>query len=91
MANPFKIGSQPYKINEHFKKGGSLTHEEAASLGIGRLAQRVQDLKNKYIEYTGSSPLMVVYEQNERGGIRARYFFRGAGCSHEHNSSAKEY
>lgn len=91
MANPFQIGSQPYKLNEHFKQGKSLTHEEAAAMGIGRLAQRMQDLKKKYEEYAKFNPIMVVDEPNERGGKRARYFYKGTGSPHEKNQNARAY
>lgn len=91
MANPFQVGSQPYKLNEHFKQGKSLTHEEAAVMGIGRLAQRMQDLKKKYEEYANFNPIMVLDEPNERGGKRARYFYKGAGSPHEKNPNARVY
>ncbi|MDD3467768.1 MAG: hypothetical protein PHE67_11530 [Campylobacterales bacterium] len=91
MANPFKAGSQPHKLNELFKQGRSLTHDEATQIGVNRLAQRMQDLKKKYIEYVGSSPIMVLDEANERGGTHARYFYRGTGCSHENNPKARLY
>jgi len=92
MASPFKQGSQPYKLNEYFKQGLSLTHEEAhEKLAVGRLAQRMQDLKKKYLEYAGWNPIMVLHESNKRGGTHARYFYKGMGCIHESNPNAKEY
>lgn len=94
MASVFKAGSQPDRLNNWFKQGKSLTHEEAIQkLDVHRLAQRMNDLKNKYLEYTTSKthPIMVIYEDNQRGGKRARYFYRGVGCPLEHNSKAKEY
>lgn len=91
MANPFKQGSQPYKLNEHFKAGKSLTHDEAALMGIGRLAQRMQDLKNKYLEYANYNPIMVLDEPNSRGGIHARYFYKGAGSPLETKPNVRAY
>ena len=91
MASPFKKGSQPHRLNEHFKQGKSLTHDEAVEIGIGRLAQRMQDLKKKYIEYTGVSPIMVYNEPNSRGGFRARYFYKGAGCDLETKTNSRDY
>lgn len=91
MANPFQAGSQPYKLNEHFKQGKSLTHEEAAAMGIGRLAQRMQDLKKKYEEYAKFNPIMVLDEANSRGGKRARYFYKGVGSPLEKNPKARVY
>ena len=91
MASPFQKGGQPYKLNEHFKAGKSLTHDEATEMGIGRLAQRMQDLKKKYIEYTGKCPIMVYMESNSRGGTRARYFYKGAGSSLESKPNTREY
>ena len=91
MASPFKKGSQPDKLNEHFKQGKSLTHDEASEMGIGRLAQRMQDLKNKYLEYAGYSPIMVYDEPNERGGKRARYFYKGAGSPLEQQENTRAY
>ena len=91
MASPFQIGSQPYKLNEHFKQGRSLTHDEAVAMGIGRLAQRMQDLKKKYLEYTGYSPIMVYDEPNDRGGKRARYFYKGASSPLEGKPGIRAY
>lgn len=91
MASPFQKGSQPHKLNEHFKAGKSLTHDEASDMGIGRLAQRMQDLKKKYLEYAEWSPIMVYDEPNSRGGIRARYFYKGAGSPLESKPNIREY
>lgn len=92
MASPFKKGSQPHKLNEHFKQGKSLTHVEAIEeFKIYHLGQRMHDLKNKYVEYLGKSPIMVLDEGNERGGQRARYFYKGAGSPHESNPKARMY
>ena len=91
MASPFKKGSQPHTLNEHFKQGKSLTHDEAMEMGIGRLAQRMQDLKKKYLEYAGFSPIMVYDEPNERGGVRARYFYKGAGSLLESKPNVRVY
>lgn len=93
MPSPFKPGSQVAILNEHFKAGRSITHEEASSLyGIGRLAQRMQDLKLKYLKYTGACPIMAYDEPNEkRTGFHTRYFFRGCGCELEHKSGVRAY
>lgn len=91
MATPFMKGSQPYKLNEHFKQGKSLTHDEAVEMGIGRLAQRMQDLKKKYLEYAGHSPIMVFDESNNRGGVRARYFYKGSGSPLEKRDKVRAY
>ncbi len=91
MAAIFMKGSQPYKLNEHFKQGKSLTHDEAVEMGIGRLAQRMQDLKKKYMEYADYSPIMVYDEPNERGGKRARYFYKGASSPLENKANTRIY
>jgi len=92
MARPFLKGSQPDKLNNYFKQGGSLTHDEAVEMGIKRLAQRMQDLKKKYIEYKNACPIMVYNEANEnRNGYHARYFYKGAGCPFESQPTAREY
>lgn len=91
MATHFKSGSQPDILNKHFKQGRSLTHDEAVALGIGRLAQRMQDLKNKYLEYAEWSPIMVYDESNSRGGVHARYFYKNTGSSLESNPKARVY
>ncbi|MFK5937708.1 MAG: hypothetical protein QM497_04835 [Sulfurimonas sp.] len=91
MANPFMKGSQPYRLNEHFKQGKSLTHDEAVEMGIGRLAQRMQDLKNKYLEYADYSPILVLDESNNRGGLRARYFYKGANSPLQNKDKVRVY
>jgi len=91
MASPFKQGSQADRLNKHFKSGKSLTHDEAFAMDIGRLAQRMQDLKKKYIEYTGKCPIMVYDEPNNRGGTRARYFYKGAGSPLENKPGVRAY
>lgn len=92
MASPFKSGSQVDKLNKHFKEGGSITHEEASSqFGIGRLAQRMQDLKKKYLEYTGNHPIMAYDEVNERRGKHTRYFYMGCGSFYENKPNVRRY
>ena len=91
MASAFKQGGQPYKLNEHFKSGKSITHDEAVAIGIGRLAQRMQDIKKRYMELVGKHPIMVISERNERGGTHARYFYRGCGSPLENDENAREY
>lgn len=91
MSSPFKVGSQPHKLNEHFKQGKSLTHDEAHEMGIGRLAQRMQDLKKTYEEKAGHNPIMVIDEPNARGGKRSRYFFKGTNSPLEANPAARDY
>lgn len=88
----FKEGGQPYKLNEHFKSGGSLTHDEAyEKFGVGRLAQRMQDIKNRYIDLLGKHPIMVYQEPNKRGGTHARYFYKGAGSPFEDKPNIRPY
>ena len=93
----FRKGGQPYTLHQHFSNGGSLTHDEASvpvkfgGLGIGRLAQRVADLNNKFVEAKVDSPLMVVSELNEGTGKHTRYFYKGCGCEYEHKEGAKSY
>jgi len=91
MASAFKKGSQPYTLNEHFKEGKSLTHDEAVEMGIGRLAQRMQDIKNRYLELIGQHPIMVYDEPNARGGKHARYFYRGSGSPLESKQNVRVY
>ena len=91
MANPFLPGSQPDILNNHFKQGKSLTHDEAVLININRLAQRMQDLKNKYKDHAGFNPIRVIDEPNGRGGTHARYFYAGAGCPLEHNKGVRVY
>lgn len=87
----FKAGSQPHTIYKLLSEGGSLTHEEAVRHNIGRLAQRIADMKKKFEEAGAVSPLMVVSERTKSGILISRYFFRGYGSGLEHNSSAKVY
>ena len=91
MSSPFKPGSQPDKLNKHFKAGKSLTHDEAVTIGIGRLAQRMQDLKNKYLDRANFNPIRVYDEPNGRGGFHSRYFYAGAGWPLEANSKIRVY
>lgn len=91
MAPPFRKGSQSFILNEHFKQGKSLTHEEAVDMGIGRLAQRMQDLKKTYLERTGRCPILVCDERNKRGGKRARYFYKGVHSPLELSDTVRSY
>ena len=91
MASPFMKGSQADRLNEHFKQGKSLTHDEATEMGIGRLAQRINDLKKKYLEYADFSPIWVYDEPNERGGYRSRYFYKGTGSPYESKPNVRKY
>jgi hypothetical protein len=92
MANiTFKNGSTPHKLHVHFVGGKSLTYDEAYAMGIRNLAQRINDLKNKFEEGGVVSPIMVFDERNERGGIHARYFYRGYGCSFESRAGVRKY
>ncbi len=91
MASPFRTGSQAFQLNEHFKQGKSLTHDEATAMNIGRLAQRMQDLKNRYLELAGWCPIMVYLEPNSRGGSRARYFYKNTGSPFENKPNIKAY
>ncbi|PHR57269.1 MAG: hypothetical protein COA44_06105 [Arcobacter sp.] len=91
MPKIFQDGSQVDILNKHFKQGQSLTHDEAILIKINRLAQRMQDLKKKYEEYAEFNPIRVVDEPNGRGGVHARYFFAGSGCSLEKSESVRVY
>lgn len=87
----FKKGSTPYTLHTHFINGGSLTHDEAYDMKIRYLAQRVADLNKKFEDAEVKSPLMVIDEPNERGGMHVRYFYRGSGCSFENKAGARKY
>jgi len=87
----FKTGSQPYIIYSILSKGGSLTHEEAIPHGIGRLAQRISDMKKKFEDAGAESPLMVLNIMSGGGVKIARYFFKGYGSPLESNPRAKKY
>lgn len=87
----FKKGSTPLQLHSHFIAGKSLTYDEAYAIGIRHLTQRVADLKTKFIEAGVASPIMVVDETNERGGVHARYFYRGVGSPFEMKNSARSY
>lgn len=87
----FKKGSQPHTIYKLLSAGGSLTHEEAVPHGIGRLAQRISDMKKKYEDAGAKSPVMVLHAKSGGGVSIARYFFKGCGCPHESNPSSKMY
>lgn len=87
----FKSGSTPYTLHTHFTSGGSLTYDEAYKKGIRHLSQRIADLKSKFFEAGVKNLIMVIDESNERGGIHARYFYKGYGCTHEHSTSARIY
>ena len=89
---PFKPNSQNYNLNEYFKRGGSLTNEEAREqLDIRQLSQRVADISKIYKERTEHSPLMYIWEQTDSRHKYKRYFFKGAGCKLEHNPTAMGY
>lgn len=91
----FKKGSQPYTLHMWFMSGKSLTHNEAAvpvkdgGLGVGRLAQRIADLKSKFKE--GTSPLMVIDEKDDNGHKYSRYFYKCTQCPYEHKDGARAY
>ena len=87
----FKRGSQPLTIYTLLSKGGSLTHEEAIPYKIGRLAQRMADMKKKYENADAVCPLMTIPVTTSNGIKITRYFFRGCGCVHESNPMAKAY
>jgi hypothetical protein len=87
----FKKGSTPYTLHTIFSEGKSLTHDEAFVQGVRHLSQRIADLKKKFEEAGVKSPIMVIDEHNERGGVHARYFYRGAGCEHEFKDGARSY
>ena len=87
----FKRGSTPHTLHTHFASGQSLTYDEAYAKGIRNLAQRIKDLHNKFEEAGVQSPLMVFDEPNERGGVHARYFYRGYGCQLEHRAGVRKY
>lgn len=93
----FKKGSTPYTLHTHFSSGESLTFVEASKtkdkggLEIYHLSQRVADLHKKFQDAKATSPLMVIDEQNGRGGTHARYFYKGCGCPHEHKNGARVY
>jgi len=89
----FKAGSTPYTLHVHFIAGNSLTYDEALDFEpkIRHLTQRVADLKKKFENAEVESPLMVIDEENERGGVHARYFYKGCGCSFEDQPDARIY
>ncbi|MFY9141585.1 hypothetical protein [Sulfuricurvum sp.] len=87
----FKPNSTPYTLHVHFMSGGSLTYDEAYAKGIRHLTQRISDLKAKFEDANALSPLMVIYEPNDRGGTHARYFYRDTGCEYQHREGAKAY
>lgn len=87
----FKAGSTPHTLHVHFAAGKSLTCDESYAMGIRNLTQRIYDLKNKFEDAGATSPIMVFYEKNERGGTHARYFYRGANCSFENRPGARKY
>jgi len=87
----FKAGSTPHILHTHFASGKSLTCDESYAMGIRNLTQRIYDLKNKFEDAGVKSPIMVFDEKNERGGIHARYFYKGANCSFESIPGARNY
>jgi len=87
----FKKGSTPYTLHLHFMNGESLTYDEAYAKEIRHLTQRISDLKAKFEDASAVSPLMVIYEPNDRGGTHARYFYRDVGCVYQHREGAKAY
>lgn len=89
----FKSGSIPYTLHTLFSSGKSLTYDEALDNEpkIRHLTQRVADLKKKFEDAEVQSPLMVIDEPNERGGIHARYFYKGCGCPFETQPGARLY
>lgn len=87
----FRRGSTPHKLHEHFVSGKSLTYDEAYAMGIRHLTQRVADLKKKFEEAEVRSPLMVIDEANKRGGVHARYFYKGVQCPKETMPESREY
>lgn len=86
----FKAGSQAHIIYKLLSTGSSLTHKEAVTHGVERLAQRIADMKKKFEEAEIDSPVMVLQVTSNRTKI-ARYFFKGHGCSLEHNPDARVY
>ena len=91
MSITFKKGSTPYRLHVHFSEGKSYSYDEAHEAGIRHLTQRVADLKKKFEDAGYPSPIMVIDINNERGGVHARYFYKGAGCEYESRSSARKY
>jgi len=87
----FKKGSTPLKLHSHFASGKSLTYDEAYAMGIRHLTQRVADLKKKFEEAGVASPIMVIDEPNKRGGVHARYFYKGVGSLLETTPGARMY
>lgn len=87
----FKAGSQPHTIYKLLSQGKSLSHEEAVVHKIGRLAQRISDMKKKYESAGATSPLMVLNVRSSGGVMIARYFFKGCGCSLESNPNSRMY
>lgn len=87
----FKAGSQPHTIYKILSQGGSLTHEEAIPHNIGRLAQRISDMKKKFEDAGVESPIMVLNVMSGGGVKIARYFFKGYGCQLESNPRARAY
>ncbi len=87
----FKRGSTPHKLHEHFVSGKSLTYDEAYAMGIRHLTQRVADLKKKFEDAAVKSPLAVIDESNKRGGVHARYFYKGVHCPLEDRLGTRDY
>jgi len=87
----FKAGSQPHTIYKILSQGGSLTHEEAIPHKIGRLAQRISDMKKKFEDAGVESPIMVLNVVSGGGVKIARYFFKNHGSPLESNPNAKKY
>jgi len=91
MGSPFKVGSQNWTLNEKFKHGQSYTHEEARDIDIRQLAQRIADVHKIYIAKLDESPMMKLYELDDKRHGYVRYFFKGAGCPMELNPKAVPY
>lgn len=87
----FKRGSTPLTLHTHFSAGKSLTYDEAYQMGVRHLTQRIADLKKKFEEADVQSPLMVIDEANGRGGVHARYFYRGVGCIMQSRPGSRVY
>ena len=78
-----KPDSQLGTLMSHFLGGGFVSHEIAYSLGIGRLAQRMQDLKNKFLDADEENPLRT--KTIETGGKKkfSVYWLRNQGCEYD--------
>lgn len=87
----FKLGSTPHQLHTHFAQGKSLTYDESYQMGVRHLTQRIADLKKKFDEAGAYNIIMVIDEQNERGGTHARYFYKGFGCMLETKPGARFY